>query len=185
MRRFYKPSLWIPQCFLFTNPNLLALEPEELGATLLFLLRKRSFQRNMFVPTNLNAELWPSVFLPGQQSPYLWNRRDVLDVALAEAWAWLEAQGLIIPAPDTNGRNGWRILSRRAQRFENESEFARYAVARMLPRNVLHPRIADKVWMAIMRGESDVAAFQAMKTVEISVRDAAGLGNNLIGVTHA
>jgi uncharacterized protein (TIGR02391 family) len=29
---------------------------------------------------------------------------------------------------------------------------------------------------------SDVAAFQAMKTVEVSVRDAAGLGNNLIGV---
>jgi hypothetical protein len=22
MRRFYKPSLWIPQHFLFTNPNL-------------------------------------------------------------------------------------------------------------------------------------------------------------------
>ena len=22
MRRFYKPSLWIPQLFLFTNPNL-------------------------------------------------------------------------------------------------------------------------------------------------------------------
>lgn len=161
---------------------LLALEPEELGAKLLFLLRKRSFQRNMFLPANLHAELWPSVLLPGQQTPYPTNRRDALDVALAEAWAWLEAQGLIVPAADTNGRNGWRILSRRAQRFESEAEFARYAVARMLPRNALHPRIADKVWMAFMRGEFDVAAFQAMKTVEVSVRDAAGLGNNLIGV---
>ena len=36
--------------------------------------------------------------------------------------------------------------------------------------------------MAFMRGEFDVAAFQAMKAVEVSVRDAAGLGNNLIGV---
>ncbi len=161
---------------------LLALEPEELGAKLLFLLRKRSFQRNMFLPANLNAELWPSTLLPGQQTPYPSNRRDALDVALAEGWAWLEAQGLIVPAADSNGRNGWRILSRRAQRFESEAEFAQYTVARMLPRSALHPRIADKVWMAFMRGEFDVAAFQAMKAVEVSVRDAAGLGNNLIGV---
>ena len=161
---------------------LLALEPEELGAKLLFLLRKRSFQRNMFLPANLNAELWPSVLLPGQQTPYPSNRRDAIDVALAEAWAWLEGQGLMVPAADTNGRNGWRILSRRAQHFASEAEFARYSVARMVPRDALHSRIADKVWMAFMRGEFDVAAFQAMKAVEVSVRDAAGLGNNLIGV---
>ena len=52
----------------------------------------------------------------------------------------------------------------------------------MLPRDVLHVRIADKIWMAFMRGEFDVAVFQAMTTVEVSVRDAAGLGNNLITV---
>jgi uncharacterized protein (TIGR02391 family) len=161
---------------------LLALEPEELGAKLLFLLRKRTFQRNMFMPGSLNAELWPLTSIPGQQTPYPRNRRDAIEVALTEAWAWLEAQGLIVPAPEVNGRNGWRILSRRALRFESEVEFAQYAVARMLPKQALHRKIADKVWMAFMRGEFDVAAFQAMKTVEVSVRDAAGLGNNLIGV---
>jgi uncharacterized protein (TIGR02391 family) len=161
---------------------LLKLEPEELGAKLLFLLRKRTFQNNMFLPANLNAELWPLALLPGQQPPYPSNRRDALDVALAEAWSWLEAQGLIVPAPDINGRNGWRILSRRAQRFESETEFARYSVARMLPKDALHPRIADKVWMAFMRGEFDVAAFQAMKAVEVSVREAADLESKLIGV---
>lgn len=162
---------------------LLALEPEELGAKLLFLLRKRSFQRGMFFPANLNAELWPMQVLPGQQAPYPFNRRDAIEVALAESWAWLEAQGLIVPAADTNGRNGWRILSRRAQRFASEAEFTQYAVARGLPKSALHPKIAEKVWMAFMRGEFDVAVFQAMKTVEVSVRDAARLGNNLIGVT--
>ena len=34
-----------------------------------------------------------------------------------------------------------------------------------------------------MRGEFDVAAFQGMKAVEVSVRDAAGLGNDLVGVS--
>jgi hypothetical protein len=127
---------------------LLALEPEELGAKLLFLLRKKSFQRDMFHPGNLNNELWSAVSLPGQEHPYPSNRRDAIDAALAEAWAWLEAQGLVVPAADTNGRNGWRILSRRARRFTSEAEFTSYAVARTLPRDTLHPRIADKVWMA-------------------------------------
>jgi uncharacterized protein (TIGR02391 family) len=161
---------------------LLNLEPEELGAKLLFLLRKRMFQRGMFLAANLNAELWPSMLLPGQQTPYPSNRREAVEDVLAEAWAWLEAQGLIVPAADINGRNGWRILSRRAKRFASEAEFARYAVARMLPKESLHPRIADKVWMAFMRGEFDVADFQAMKAVEVAVREAAQLENKLVGV---
>lgn len=175
--RMYELSQAIPDVDF-----LLALEPEELGAKILFLLQKRTFQRNMFMPDQLNAELWPAARMPGQQAPYPSNRRDAIEIALTEAWAWLEAQGLIIPAPDINGRNGWRTLSRRAQRFENENEFAQYAVARMFPRESLHTEIREGVWMAFMRGEFDIAAFQAMKAVEVSVRDAAGLGNSIIGV---
>jgi len=33
-----------------------------------------------------------------------------------------------------------------------------------------------------MRGEFDVAVFLAMKAVELSVRDACGLGNEILGV---
>jgi uncharacterized protein (TIGR02391 family) len=51
----------------------------------------------------------------------------------------------------------------------------------MLPREVLHKKIAEKVWMAFMRGEFDVAAFQAMKAVEVAVREAAGRPDGLIG----
>jgi uncharacterized protein (TIGR02391 family) len=161
---------------------LIALEPEELGAKLLFVLRKRNFQRGMFMPGNLNGEMWPQSHIPGQQTAYPPEKHDSIEVALTEAYAWLEAQGLIVPAPDTNGRNGWRILSRRAKRFESEAEFANHVIARMLPREALHPKIAEKVWMAFMRGEYDIAALQAMKAVEVSVRDAASLGNNFIGV---
>jgi len=72
-------------------------------------------------------------------------------------------------------------LSRRAKKFESEAEFADYAVARMLQREVLHPKIAERVWMAFMRGEFDVAAFQAMKAVEVAVREGSGLPDSLIG----
>jgi uncharacterized protein (TIGR02391 family) len=171
----------LPQ--VIPDPNILiALEPEVLGAKLLFLVRKRIIPRNMFIPDQLNAELWPSTTIPGQQTRYPRDRRDAIDVALTEAWAWLEAQGLIVPAPDSMGQHGWRILSRRAKRFESETEFAQYAVARMFPKEALHGRIADKVWMAFMRGEFDIAAFQAMKAVEVSVREASALGSSLIGV---
>jgi uncharacterized protein (TIGR02391 family) len=160
---------------------LLALEPEELGGKLLFLLRKRKFQNDIFLPANLEGELWPSSTLPGQQTPYQEHQAEVC-LALSEAWAWLQAQGLVVIAGGMNGQHGWLRLSRRAKRFQSEAEFASYAVARMLPREALHKKIAETVWMAFMRGEFDVAAFQAMKAVEVAVRDAGGLPDNLLGV---
>lgn len=158
----------------------LALEPEELGAKLLFLAKARQkFDGDMFYPSSVETEIWEAD-TRGQPS-YPRNRQAAIALAFSEAWAWLEAQGLIVPAADTNGRNGWRVLSRRARRFESEAEFANYAVARMLPREALLPKIREKVWMAFMRGEFDVAAFQAMKAVEVAVRDATGLPDSLLG----
>ena len=89
---------------------------------------------------------------------------------------------MILPDPSQAHTSGWYILSRRARRFQSEAQFASYAVARMLPCEALHARIADKVWMAFMRGEFDVAVFQAMKAVEVAVRDAGELPDNLLGV---
>src|ERR1017187_4444549 len=69
-----------------------------------------------------------------------------------------------------------------ARAMESEADFKSFKVANLLPKEILHAKIADPVWRAFMRGEFDVAAFQAMKAVEVSVRAAAGLGDNLIGV---
>jgi uncharacterized protein (TIGR02391 family) len=160
---------------------LLALEPEVLGAKLIFLLRER-FGDKPFHPSNLVAEIWPTSTLPGNEPRYPLEKRAEIELALAESWAWLQAQALVVPTMDQNGQHGWRKLSRRAKRFESEDEFAKYAVARMFPKHALHRRITDKVWMAFMRGEFDVAVFQAMKAVEVFVREASGLGNSAIGV---
>ncbi len=134
----------------------------------------------MFHPASFESERWEA-YLPGQHT-YPRQRQGAIALAFSEAWAWLEAQRLIVPAPDTDGRNGHRVLSRRAKRFQSEAEFANYAVARMLPREAMHSKIADKVWMACMRGEFDVAAFQAMKAVEVSVHEAGGYPDSLPGV---
>jgi uncharacterized protein (TIGR02391 family) len=155
----------------------LALEPEELGAKLLFLAKEC---QGMFWPSGFENEIWEAE--TRQQPTYPRNRQGAIALAFAEAWAWLEAQGLIVPAPDQGQGTSYRVLSRRARRFHSEAEFASYAIARRLPREALHPRIADKVWMAFMRGEFDIAVFRAMKAVEVSVRNAGGFGNTLIGV---
>lgn len=148
---------------------LLALAPEELAVKMLFILRNRSGD-GIFHPNNEQIEKYPS------------NRRREVSLALTEAWAWLQAQGLVVPAEGINGNNGFLRLSRRARSMETEADFTGFKVARLLPREILHRRIADPIWRAFMRGEYDVAVFQAMKTVEVSVREAAKFPDSLIGV---
>ncbi len=168
---------------------LVALEPEELASKILFLLRKRADNairvQQSFLLSNLLGELWPGTYpyMPGQQPPYPQERREEINLALAEAWAWLVAQGLLVPTPEGSaGGHDWRVLSRRAHRFEDAAEFIRYAAARKLPKETLHPRISNKVWSAFMRGEFDVAVLQAMKAVEVAVRESSGLPQDLLGV---
>lgn len=160
---------------------VLALSPEELGAKLLFLLRERLAKEdipkphNMFHPQNLISEVMRDGDLSRGETGYPRQHWDDLGIAVSEAFAWLTAQGLIVPPPDnSNAPNGWMILSRRARKFENEGEFLRFATARMLPKELLHPALADRVWLAFMRNEFDIAVFQAMKAVEIAIREAAG-----------
>jgi uncharacterized protein (TIGR02391 family) len=156
---------------------LLALEPEELGAKLLFILRGR--RETQFHPGTLKSD----VIRVSENIGAYRNKQDEVSLALSEAFGWLQAQGLIVDAPDPlNATHGWRVLSRRARAFEDERQFANYAAARHLPKKeTLHPRIAGPAWSAFMRGEYDVAAFQAMKAVEVHVREAAELEASDIG----
>jgi len=114
---------------------------------MLFLVRQR--REAMFHPDALKNELWgdPSRGIRG----YPLAHKGEIELALAEAWTWLMVQGLVLPAEGMNGNNGDRRLSRRAHRMESEAEFASFK-ARLLPREILHPKIADTVWRAFMRG---------------------------------
>jgi uncharacterized protein (TIGR02391 family) len=154
---------------------LLALEPEELAAKVIFLLRAR--QEATFNFGNLRMELSMSA-----HAQYPRERLQEVDLALAEAFAWIEAQGLAVPAEGMSGNNGFRHLSRRAQRFENEAAFTNYRTARLLPKELLHPAIATTVWLSFMRGAYPTAVFEAMRAVEIAVRDAAGFAQSEHGV---
>jgi uncharacterized protein (TIGR02391 family) len=157
---------------------LLALEPEELAAKMIFLIRRRD-GTDMFNVGSLRNELWTQNL---GQPLYPMNRKREIDLAIAEALAWLEAQGLIVPADSANGPNGWRHFSRRAARFESEADVDQFMIARRLPRDALHPRVANVVWQEFIRGQYDVAVLQVMKAVEVAVREAAGMPSSLLGV---
>jgi uncharacterized protein (TIGR02391 family) len=158
---------------------LLSLEPEEVGAKLLFLLR--SYRPDPIHFGNMMQELWYNSHLPDQTSLCPEQHRDNVELALSEAWAWLLAQGLLVPSPGQSGSNGWMVLSRRARKFESETDVAEYLDTRMLRRESLHPKLAKRVWESFMRGDFDGAVFHATKAVEVSVREASGLGTELVG----
>src|SRR5215470_1698402 len=122
---------------------LLDIPLEQLGEELLLVLQKRKFSRDMFMPANLIEELWPRTLLPGQQTQYPTEKRSEIENALGEAWAWLEREGFVIAAPDINGRNGWRLLSRKGRNFTRMPGSTGYDAARMLRKDMLHPRIAE------------------------------------------
>lgn len=154
---------------------LLSLEPEELGVTLLFVMRKwkdRNRGQDLLQTAHLTHEAFSS---DPTAKTYPQNRRADAERALLEAWHWLEVQGLLVPASGINGANGFRQLSRRALRLESKEQFVSYAVGRRIPKESLNWRIAGPVWNAFVRGEFGTAVLLATKAVEVAVRDAAGL----------
>jgi uncharacterized protein (TIGR02391 family) len=157
---------------------LLAMEAEELAATMLPLLARSRQQAGVHL-----GNYSSSLFSPNVGGHRYDNRNDnKIILAVTEAWNWLEVQGLLIPAPGTNGTHGWRVLSRQAEALTSSADVKQFAKSRHLRREILNPRIADKVWSAFIRAEYDVAVFQAMKAVEVAVREASGLGADELGV---
>src|ERR1700679_3924174 len=109
------------------------------------------------------------------------NRRTEIQIALTEAWTWLEGAALLIPDPGYHWPSDIRILSRRARQLAAEPSPHRAFAARRFPKEELHPRIQEDVWALYHRGKYDTAVFEAMKAVEVAVRDAAGLAPADIG----
>jgi hypothetical protein len=67
---------------------LLALAPEELASTILFLLKKRNEAK--FHTGNLPKELWGHH--TSGQPQYPRQHENEINLALSEAWAWLKSR---------------------------------------------------------------------------------------------
>lgn len=98
--------------------------------------------------------------------------------ALAEAWTWLFSRNLVAWNPEQTSADSIRISRLGRQVLQDGLEFAR-AVHRLDLELV--PALERAVRPLYMRGDFELAAFAAMREVEVAVRDRAGLPNELIG----
>jgi hypothetical protein len=160
---------------------LLALDPDELGLRILQVLRS--------LPSHMQLhelETFTNSVIGHPQTPsasvYPTSQRQDVKHAIREAWAWLEGQGLLLSDPRYVDRAaGPRVLSRRADRLAKEQDPRRALSSQRLPQGSLHPKIREDVWALYHRSRYETAVFEAMKAVEVSVRETAGLSAKDIG----
>jgi uncharacterized protein (TIGR02391 family) len=152
---------------------VLSLEPEELAGYLIEYLHD-------FVASNQGKLSRYNFGLRHTFVGYPNEKLEAVSRAWMEAWIWLEREGLLAPEPGETGE--WRYLTRRGLSLHARKDVEAYRHSQILPRKLLHPVLAQRVWPAFLRGEYDTAVFQAFKQVEVSVRQAAGGGAIDIGV---
>ena len=147
--------------------DVLELEPEELAGVILRALVEDGGQvhlHNFITGLRQMDEVYPRQFT------------DRLERAIAEAWAWLEAQVLIASKGDS-----WQFVTRRGEALASEAAFADFRAASLLPKDLLHPTLAASAWRNFIRGSYDTAVFEAFKAVEEAVREAGGFSARDIG----
>ena len=126
-----------------------------------------------------------------QQAGNTPNRRNVLNdavtrglgraaPALSEALTWLEANVLVAPTPDQDGRD-WLMITRQGIEMLTAGSTAAVKAARRLDVD-LHPRIRNRARRQFLMGEYELAALAALREVEIRVRELAGAPESAIGV---
>jgi hypothetical protein len=155
-----------------TADDLLAMSPDDLAPILLKLAGQAG---PMFWPDAVAQIKQGTGMATTIEFAYPHHKKPRVTSLLNEAWEMLRRDGLIIPAPDQNGRNGYMVLSRDGSSISSKEDFARFRAARAFPKSLLHLSIADKVYSYLMRGELDEAVFAAFKAVEVAVRAAGNL----------
>lgn len=157
--------------------TVLDLEPEELGAAILELWpqiadRSGKAHFNQFIDP-IYALNRPEIYPQGSQ--------DRVVVVLAEAWQWLEHEGLILDEPTQSMPSTWYRRTRKGEKLKSRVDVEAYRQASLLPRQLLHAVIEEKAWSTFRRGEYDAAVLLGFKAVEVAVRDACEYGDDLLG----
>lgn len=155
--------------------TLIALEPDELGLHIIQVLALWPEHLENISPQQLKT--FTETALQGYgPTPH----RSEIIRAILEAWAWLEGQALLIQDPRWQPGSA-RILGRRARRLTGNPKTRRALFGHRLPKETLHLGIREEVWALYQREKYDTAVFEAMKAVEVAVRDAAKLQPTDIG----
>jgi uncharacterized protein (TIGR02391 family) len=161
----------------FPDPEkLLQLEPEDVGALLLQYLNALTLpqihRHNLFTP---EGDIWK----------YAGTKRDDVLKAFAEGWAWLQYERLIAPVPGDSSLHNY-FITRRGEQLRTSTDYSLFKQGALLAPRALDPVLAHKVVPLFLRGDYDIAIFQAYKEVEVRVRKACAakgqpVADNLVG----
>jgi uncharacterized protein (TIGR02391 family) len=147
---------------IITNPEeLLKLDLEDVAAVILESLNSiehLQLNRNDFAMQRTVQEYPPAYY-------------ERLLKALMTGWGYLEREGLIAEMPT---KAGWYFITDKGKTIRSSEDLNAYRSSRMLPKYLLHPIIARKVETAFQNAEYDTAVFQALREVEVAVRNASG-----------
>lgn len=147
-------------------------------------------------PADLAGYMLEVLLSLGQMDRGQWNRRNFcmqasrdyggehgqhpqVGAACAEAWSWLESNWLICRHPEQD--NDWYIPTRKGEELRGHANVRQMMAAQELPEHFLHASFARDVLPLFLQGRYDLAVFEAFHLLEINIRDAAGLGADLIG----
>jgi uncharacterized protein (TIGR02391 family) len=152
----------------------LALEPEELALPLVECLCRYEQRPNDSGMLNLHNFSVPTDYSDR-------DSRKEMEKAIAEAWVWLQSEGLIAPRPGAS-TGGWIFVTRRGKKFRESGDVNKFKAANLLPHKILDPQLASKIRAPYLRGDYESAVFESFKEVEIRIRQISGYGHNDIGV---
>jgi uncharacterized protein (TIGR02391 family) len=111
-----------------------------------------------------------------QEYPLPYHER--LLKALMTGWGYLEREGLIAEMPT---KAGWYFITDKGKTIRSREDLSAYRASTILPKYLLHPLIGKKVEVAFLNAEYDTAVFQALREVEVAVRNAGGFSPTDIG----
>src|SRR5690348_6718144 len=108
---------------------LLAMEPEELAGFVLEYLNELPKRDGQLHFANLTQG-------GGPLAGYAGSRFAEVAEAIAEAWMWLEREGMVAPQPGATPM-GWVFVTRRGRRFKAHGDLEAYRRAGLLPADSL------------------------------------------------
>ena len=161
--------------------DLLTLEPEELAGVVVEYIPFISQNGHFGIHSLMDPLFQPHI--TGGYPRSHWRK---VELAFAEALNWLGTQGLLIVDPGQPSL--WYVPTRRCQTLKTRADVEVYRKGRILPVDLLQPILVEKVWPLFLRGDHEIAIFQAFKVVEVAVRNAAnvkgaGYPDDLVGKT--
>lgn len=152
-------------------------------------------------PSELAGYVLEVLMSAGTMERGVWNRRNFcmqasreyvehgepaderIGTACSSAWAWLEANGFIARHPEQD--NEWYLPTNQGELLRNHQDLRQFMTSEQLPEAFLHPELLQHVRPLFFQSRFETAVFEAFKSLEVTIRNAAKLGHDLVGVQLA